>query len=411
MALRACTIARRGFSSAQPSIADLVARIEMLEGEIAGLRPKMAMTKLGKTNLNVSRVSLGCAPLGGVYGGMDLKKAQSLVDYCFASGINFFDTSPYYGDTKSESVLGHCLHAADVPRDEYVIATKVGRYGDFVDFSPERVTASVEESLSRLQTDYIDVIQCHDIEFAASMEMVINETLPALAELKRKGKVRHIGITGLPLSVMDFVLDRVDEVKDVEIDTVLTYCCGTLNNNQLPKYLPRWKHRHLGIIQGGAASMGLLTPQGPQDWHPAPRQIRDACRDFVRHVEGSGHSVMKLAFQYTYAEKNVHSLLIGPTEVEHLRGSLEWAKEPLNESDRLFLDEASLILAPIKNKVWVEEGSEENIALASAGFWAEQRDVTQRIEAKNTSYALPKWESGAAGDLSFEDLVVLDRKS
>lgn len=204
---------------------------------------------------------------------------------------------------------------------------------------------------------------------------------------------------------------KQDEVKEVEIDTVLTYCCGTLNNNQLPKYLPRWKHRHLGIIQGGAASMGLLTPQGPQDWHPAPRQIRDACRDFVRHVEGSGHSVMKLAFQYTYAEKNVHSLLIGPTEVEHLIGSLDWAKEPLTESDRLFLDEASLILAPIKNKVWVEEGSEENIALASAGFWAEQRDVTQRIQANNTSYALPKWETGAAGSLSFEDLVVLDRKS
>ena len=206
--IRAGTIARRGFSSAQPSIADLVARIELLEGEIAALRPQMAMTKLGKTNLNVSRISLGCAPLGGVYGGMDLKKAQSLVDHCFSSGINFFDTSPYYGDTKSESVLGHCLNATGIPRDEYVIATKVGRYGDHVDFSPERVTASVEESLNRLQTDYIDVIQCHDIEFAASMEMVINETLPALAELKRKGKVRHIGITGLPLSVMDFVLDR-----------------------------------------------------------------------------------------------------------------------------------------------------------------------------------------------------------
>jgi|TARA_B110000208_G_C11575841_1_gene360631 L-galactose dehydrogenase len=75
--------------------------------------------------------------------------------------------------------------------------------------------------------------------------------LPALNELKASGKVKHVGITGLPLSVIDYVLDRADDAGPMsQVDTILTYCQGTLNNNQLPKYLPRWKHRRLGIIQG-----------------------------------------------------------------------------------------------------------------------------------------------------------------
>lgn len=103
-------------------------------------------------------------------------------------------------------MLGKALKA--LPRDQIIISTKVGRYGvDKFDFSAQRVTASVEESLKRLQLDYIDLIQCHDIEFG-DLDKIVNETLPALAALKSKGLVRHVGITGLPLKIFTYVLDR-----------------------------------------------------------------------------------------------------------------------------------------------------------------------------------------------------------
>lgn len=128
------------------------------------------------------------------------------VEAAFRRGINFFDTSPYYGDTKSETVLGKGLKR--LPRDQIIVATKMGRYGNGVfDFSAERVAASIKESLGRLQLDYVDLLQCHDIEFG-SLDQIIEETIPALIKLKEEGVVRKIGITGLPLKIFKYVLDR-----------------------------------------------------------------------------------------------------------------------------------------------------------------------------------------------------------
>ena len=154
--------------------------------------------------------------------------------------------------------------------------------------------------------------------------------------------------------------------------------------------------------------MGLLAPMGPQDWHPAPHQIVDRCKMLVDMIEkrtGNRAAAVKLAFQFTYAEKDVHSLLVGCTEVSQLIETLEWAKEPLGDADLGLLDEAEEILAPIKNKMWVEEGSEENIAIASGGFWAKQRAPTQMIAGVGSSYSLPENAVGKDGAMSFEDLV------
>jgi L-galactose dehydrogenase len=144
---------------------------------------------LGKTGLNVSSLSLGASPFGGVFGAVDEEQCKACLDLALDAGINLIDTSPFYGLTRSETVLGRCLKG--VPRDRYFLATKVGRYGhdarDF-DFSAARVRRSVDESLKRLGVDYVDLIQCHDIEFG-SLEQVIGETIPALRELVRRSKV------------------------------------------------------------------------------------------------------------------------------------------------------------------------------------------------------------------------------
>src|SRR6202020_1953783 len=98
----------------------------------------------------------------------------------------------------------------EIPRDKYFLATKVARYGykeeDF-DFSADRVTRSVDESLERLGVEHIDFIQVHDMEFG-SMEKIVNETIPALRKVRDQGKVRYIGISSLPLKLQRYVLDR-----------------------------------------------------------------------------------------------------------------------------------------------------------------------------------------------------------
>src|SRR5688572_14302747 len=120
----------------------------------------MQYRTLGKTGLQVSVLSYGASPLGSVFRDVDEHEGIRTVHTALDLGINFIDVSPYYGLTKAETVLGKAL--SQVSRDRYYLATKVGRYGDDTfDFSAARVTSSVDESLRRLQVDYVDIIQCH----------------------------------------------------------------------------------------------------------------------------------------------------------------------------------------------------------------------------------------------------------
>jgi len=108
--------------------------------------------------------------------------------------------------TKAEPDLGKALKEL---RDQVVVGTEVGRYGESrFDFSAAHVTASVDELLARLGVDRLDVVQCHDMEFGY-LDPVVNETLPALVKLREAGKVWAVGITGCPLDMFPYVLDRV----------------------------------------------------------------------------------------------------------------------------------------------------------------------------------------------------------
>src|SRR5688572_29445709 len=125
----------------------------------------MQYRPLGQTGLQVSALSYGSSPLGGVFRATDAAEGIRTVHTALDLGINFIDTSPYYGATKSETVLGKALR--EIRRDRYYLATKIGQYGDGVfDFSAARITRSLDESCQRLGVDYVDLLQCHDIEFA-----------------------------------------------------------------------------------------------------------------------------------------------------------------------------------------------------------------------------------------------------
>src|SRR5207248_9577402 len=133
----------------------------------------MQTRPLGKTGLNLSVVSYGAASIGNEYGNLDEAQGIRSLRIALDGGVNFIDTSPYYGRTLSEKVLGKAFK--EIPRDRFIIGTKCGRYDvDKFDFSAARLTRSVDESLQRMGLDYIDIMQCHDIEFV-NMTQIVEE--------------------------------------------------------------------------------------------------------------------------------------------------------------------------------------------------------------------------------------------
>ena len=194
----------------------------------------MVYNELGKTGMKVSNLGFGASSLGGVFRSIREDEGIRAVFTAVENGINFIDVSPYYGHLKAETVLGKALK--DIPRDKYYLSTKVGRYGkDGVntwDYSARRATESVYESMERLHVDYIDLINVHDIEFQAGMEgglqKVVDETLPALVELRRKGVVGHVGITDLQPENLKWV---VEHSEPGTVESILNFCHYSLNSS------------------------------------------------------------------------------------------------------------------------------------------------------------------------------------
>ncbi len=303
---------------------------------------------LGQTGLQVSALGYGASPLGSVFRPIDEAEGIQTVHAAIDAGINFIDVSPYYGLTKAETVLGKAL--ATLPRDSYILATKVGRYGaDEFDFSAARVTASVEESLRRLQVDHIDLIQCHDIEFG-SLEQVVHETLPALREVREQGKVRFIGITGYPLKIFRTVLDQTD------VDTILSYCRFSLNDTALESLIPYLQEKGVGIISASPLSMGLLTERGAPDWHPAPEPLKAACARAAAHCRSRGVDIAQLALQFAVSNPAIATTLVGTASPENLRRNVAWSEHP---PDPELLAKVQAILAPVQNATW-PSGRPEN---------------------------------------------------
>ncbi|KAM0031694.1 putative L-galactose 1-dehydrogenase [Helianthus debilis subsp. tardiflorus] len=307
------------------------------------------LRSLGNTGLKLSSVGFGASPLGSVFGPVSDEEAIATVGEAFRLGINFFDTSPYYGGTLSEKVLGKALKAVGVPRNEYIVSTKCGRYKEGFDFSAERVTKSIDESLERLQMDYVDILQCHDIEFG-SLDQIVNETIPALQKLKEAGKIRFIGITGLPLGIFSYVLDRVPPGT---VDVILSYCHYSINDTTLEDLIPYLKSKGVGVISASPLAMGLLTESGPPEWHPASPKLKAACQTAAAFCKKKGKDISKLALQYSLCNKDISTILVGMKSVEQVRLNVAAATElAKGEKDEQTLAEVEEILKPVKNQTW-----------------------------------------------------------
>lgn len=317
----------------------------------------MEYRKLGGTDLEISLLGFGAAPLGNVYGNIDRAEGKRALHLAIEKGINFFDVSPYYGLTLAEEKLGEALAGH---RDKVVLATKCGRYGlDQFDFSAKRVTASMEESLTRLQTDYIDVFLAHDVEFG-DVRQIIEETVPAMRELQHQGKARFIGITGFPLSTL------VKIAEAVAVDAVLSYCRYNLMVNDMDDVLtPVVKKHGIGLINASPLHMGVLTNQGPPEWHPAPAAVRDAGKKVAALCRERGIDISPLALRFCLDHPYVSSTLAGmatPQQVESNLRALDIVADPK------LMREIHALLSPVHNIIW-PSGRPENHELRNRNAW------------------------------------------
>ena len=303
----------------------------------------MEYRRLGNTGLEVSVLGFGASSLGGVFHQVDPEACVKTVWAALDGGINFFDVSPAYGETLAETNLGIALKG--IARDRYSLATKVGSYseakGDY-DYSATRIERSLHDSLARLGVDYVDLVQCHDIEFA-DHDQIVNETLPTLLRLKQEGLARSIGVTGLPLRVFPSILDKVGPNI---VDTILSFCHYELNDDSLDGLIPYLRGKGVGIINASPTGMGLLTPQGAPPWHPASKVIIDGCRNAVEYCQKRGIDIVKLAIQFSCSHPDIATTLVSTARPSNIRDNIAYAEEPVDES---LLTELLEVLRPIHN--------------------------------------------------------------
>jgi len=294
----------------------------------------MVYNEIGKTGMRVSNLGFGASSLGGVF--HDIREAEGIeaVHVAVDNGINFIDVSPYYGHLKAEIVLGKALK--EIPRDKYYLSTKVGRYGrdgkNFWDYSAERVTASVYESMERLNIDYIDLINVHDVEFQGDLpgglQKIVDETLPALVKLREKGVVGHVGITDLQPENLKWVIEHSEPGT---VESVLSFCHYCLNDEMLLDYLDFFEQNNIGVINASPFSMGLLSQRGAPDWHPAPEALKEACRKATEYCDRQGYPIDKLAIQYSTAlNPRIATTLFSSANPKNVLKNIGYVNEPFD---------------------------------------------------------------------------------
>ena len=304
---------------------------------------------LGETGIELTKLSFGASSLGAEFRRIDLAEAVRSVHVALEGGMNFIDTSPYYGRGMSEVLLGQVLPGID--RDRYYLGTKLGRYAPaHFDFSAKRVAESIDVSLERLKVDHLDIVLCHDLEFV-DMDHVIDETIPALRRQQQAGKVRFVGVSGYPMKMFRHVMDRTD------IDVLLTYNHYTLQNDMALELVEPAGAKGVGLMNAAPFSARLLTDAALPEWHKATPQVREVAAAAAAHCRQAGSDIAKLALQYSIANDDFATCVTGSANPQRVAQWIEWAADPIDEA---LLAEVRKILEPIHNWTYVEGRPENN---------------------------------------------------
>ena len=302
----------------------------------------MDYVNLGRTGLEVSRICLGCLTFGGQ---ADEKESRRIVDTAWDAGINFFDTANVYTETLSERYLGNVLKGR---RDRAVIATKVrGRMGPGVNdigLSRKHIMDSVDASLMRLQTDYIDLYQVHSWDADTPLE----ETLRALDDLVRLGKVRYIGCSNFAGWQLTKSL-WISDVKGLARFQTVQPRYNLLFRGIEEELLPVCLSQGVGVIPYNPIAAGLLTGKHKRGQPPVPGtrfDLREVYRDiywYERNFEAVeklqaiagkyGHTLLQLALSWVLANPAVTSAIVGASSAEQLQQSISAAEVTLEPEE------------------------------------------------------------------------------
>lgn len=310
----------------------------------------MQYSPLGNTGLYVSRLSFGASALGGVFYPVHEADAIAAVHAAFDCGINYFDVAPAYGGTLSETVLGKALKT--IPRDRYYLSTKVGKYTDpgsygkdTLDYSRSRIRRSLDDSSSRLGTEYFDIVHIHDIEYMnrKHTEWALSGGYEALQELKREGRIGAVSFGIYPMDLWKRILTSLD------IDAALIHNHYCLNDTQLLDVMDVAKEKGVGIINASPFASGLLTDRGPADWHPANPDHRALFRHAAQFCHSRGYAISKLALQFSSQNPDISTTLFSAADPEIVRRNVADSEVPYDMS---LVKEVRNILKPILNKEW-----------------------------------------------------------
>jgi aryl-alcohol dehydrogenase-like predicted oxidoreductase len=281
----------------------------------------MEFVQLGDSGLRASRVGLGCNNFGGR---VDLDGTRSVVDAAFDVGVTFLDTAETYGNGDSERFLGEVL---DGRRDRVVLATKFGWGREAGDGSAERIRDAIDGSLERLRTEYVDLYYQHKPD----PRTPIAETLGALDELVREGKVRAIGCSNFSAEQLAEA-DRVARELGTARFTVLQNNYSLLVRGDDEAVLPLCRELGVSYIPYFPLASGLLTGKYRRG-EPAPEGTRLAGREidderferveaFRTFAEERGHSLHELAIRALASTPGVGAIIAGATKPEQVRANV-----------------------------------------------------------------------------------------
>jgi len=317
----------------------------------------MEYRRLGRTGLKVSELCIGTMQFGWTAGE---ELSGQILTKSFEAGINFIDTADIYSrwvdgnpGGVAENIIGKWMKENNIPRDQLIIATKVrGKMGSGANdegLSRVHIMQAVEASLRRLRTDYIDLYQTHWYD----EDSPIDETLGALDDLVRQGKIRYIGCSNYPAWRLTEALWESKHKQLVRYDSLQPHY-NLVHRAEFERELAEvCREYRLGVIPYSPLAGGFLTGKYTKDKVPKSARLKGASRYFNDRnwsllelmetigLENGGYSISQIALGWLLTNPLITSPIIGPRSLEQLEDNLDSTSLRLTPEEKMALDEAS----------------------------------------------------------------------
>lgn len=276
--------------------------------------------RVGQTDLQVTVIGFGSASIGTLYANVAETQDIETVHFALENGIKFIDTAPFYSQLLVETRLGIAL--ADVPRDSYVLSTKVGRPDrtDQIDFSPDGIKRSIEGSLRRLRTDRIDILHLHDVD-KTTYKSALEDGYPVLESLCSQEVIKAVGVG---MNCWELLMDFA---HDAAFDCFILAGRYTLLEQGALSALNRFAEKKISVFGAGIYNSGILVKGAKlgawYQYREAPVEIRNKVSRIQAVCDQYDVPLHAAAIQFVRAHAAIPSLLIGAESPLQLAQSLD----------------------------------------------------------------------------------------